>query len=83
MGDRGAAAAARDLRPKTVIPIHLGIAPHSLLLSTAHTSTHQISNAFDSEKTLGMAPRRVLRLRALGNEEESSGSQGYGGDEAA
>jgi hypothetical protein len=26
---------------------------------------------------------RVLRLQALGNEEESSGSQGYGGDEAA
>ena len=26
---------------------------------------------------------QVLRLQALGNEEESSGSQGYGGDEAA
>lgn len=32
MGERGAVAAVRDLRPATVIPIHLGIQPRSFLL---------------------------------------------------
>ncbi len=37
MGERGAVAAVADLRPATVIPIHLGIAPRSPLLRTAQT----------------------------------------------
>ena len=37
MGERGAAAAVDDLRPATVIPIHLGIAPRSPVLRTAQT----------------------------------------------
>jgi len=37
MGDRGAAAAVNDLGPPTVIPIHLGIAPRSIVLRSAQT----------------------------------------------
>jgi L-ascorbate metabolism protein UlaG (beta-lactamase superfamily) len=37
MGERGAVAAARDLRPTTVIPIHLGIQPRSFLLRNKQT----------------------------------------------
>jgi len=34
MGERGAVAAARDLGPATIIPIHLGLTPRSPLLRT-------------------------------------------------
>lgn len=34
MGEKGAVQAVRDLSPKVVIPIHLGIAPRSALLRT-------------------------------------------------
>jgi N-acyl-phosphatidylethanolamine-hydrolysing phospholipase D len=34
MGERGAVAAVRDLRPSVVIPIHLGLQPRSPLLRT-------------------------------------------------
>jgi L-ascorbate metabolism protein UlaG (beta-lactamase superfamily) len=37
MGESGAAATVRDLRPNTVIPIHDGIQPRSLLLRTRQT----------------------------------------------
>ncbi|MBI3450162.1 MAG: MBL fold metallo-hydrolase [Acidobacteria bacterium] len=37
MGERGAVAAARDLRPATIIPIHLGIEPRSPLLRTGQS----------------------------------------------
>jgi L-ascorbate metabolism protein UlaG (beta-lactamase superfamily) len=37
MGERGAVAAVRDLRPATVIPIHLGIQPRSFLLRGGQT----------------------------------------------
>ncbi len=37
MGERGAVEAARDLRPRIVIPIHLGLRPRSPLLRTAQT----------------------------------------------
>lgn len=37
MGERGAVAAARDLHPTTVIPIHLGIQPRSPLLRNSQS----------------------------------------------
>ncbi|MBU1699192.1 MAG: MBL fold metallo-hydrolase [Candidatus Eisenbacteria bacterium] len=37
MGEKGAVRAVRDLRPKVVIPIHLGIKPRSPLLRTKHS----------------------------------------------
>lgn len=39
MGERGAVAAVSDLRPATVIPIHLGLRPRSWLLRTAQSVT--------------------------------------------
>ncbi len=38
MGERGAVAAVRDLRPRAVIPIHLGIQPRSPLLRTRQSA---------------------------------------------
>ncbi len=38
MGERGAVEAVRDLRPATVIPIHLGIQPRSFLLRTRESA---------------------------------------------
>jgi len=38
MGERSAARAVEALRPRTVIPIHLGIRPRSPLLRTGHTA---------------------------------------------
>jgi L-ascorbate metabolism protein UlaG (beta-lactamase superfamily) len=38
MGERGAVAAVRDLRPRMVIPIHLGIQPRSFLLRSGQTA---------------------------------------------
>jgi L-ascorbate metabolism protein UlaG (beta-lactamase superfamily) len=38
MGEKSAARAVEALRPRTVIPIHLGIAPRSPLLRTGHTA---------------------------------------------
>ena len=37
MGERGAVAAVRDLRPATVIPIHRGIQPRSFLLRNSQS----------------------------------------------
>lgn len=37
MGERGAVAATRDLRPRTVIPIHLGVRPRSFVLRGSQT----------------------------------------------
>jgi L-ascorbate metabolism protein UlaG (beta-lactamase superfamily) len=38
MGEKSAARAVGELRPRTVIPIHLGIAPRSPLLQTGQTA---------------------------------------------
>jgi L-ascorbate metabolism protein UlaG (beta-lactamase superfamily) len=38
MGEKSAARAVEALRPRTVIPIHLGILPRSPLLRTGHTA---------------------------------------------
>jgi L-ascorbate metabolism protein UlaG (beta-lactamase superfamily) len=38
MGEKGAARAVEALQPRTVIPIHLGIAPRSPLLRTGQTA---------------------------------------------
>ena len=40
MGERGALSAVKVLAPKTVIPIHLGIAPRSPLLRTSQSPEH-------------------------------------------
>jgi L-ascorbate metabolism protein UlaG (beta-lactamase superfamily) len=37
MGERSAVRAVRDLKPRVVIPIHLGLRPRSPLLRTSHT----------------------------------------------
>lgn len=37
MGEKSAVKAVRDLSPRVVIPIHLGLAPRSPLLRTRHT----------------------------------------------
>lgn len=37
MGERGGLAAARDLQPKVIIPIHLGIQPRSFLLRSSES----------------------------------------------
>lgn len=55
MGDRAAAAAVRNLRPKTVIPIHLGITPRSPLLRTApspETFTTRLREAGDDTEVV-------------------------------
>jgi L-ascorbate metabolism protein UlaG (beta-lactamase superfamily) len=39
MGESSAVAAARDLSPRVIIPIHLGIKPRSPILRTAQTPT--------------------------------------------
>lgn len=37
MGEKSAVHAARDLKPSTIIPIHMGIKPRSFLLRTNHS----------------------------------------------
>jgi L-ascorbate metabolism protein UlaG (beta-lactamase superfamily) len=37
MGEKGAVRAVQDLKPSTVIPIHLGLQPRSPLMRTGHS----------------------------------------------
>jgi L-ascorbate metabolism protein UlaG (beta-lactamase superfamily) len=58
MGERGAAATVRDLRPTTVIPIHLGVRPRSPLLRTRETPATFAKRLAESGSTT-----RVVHLR--------------------
>ncbi len=71
MGERGAVAAVRDIRPATVIPIHLGLQPRSFLLRTSE-------NAAGFERRLRTAglDAQVVQLREGGTWESPAARAG-------
>ncbi len=70
MGEKGAVLAVSVLKPRVVIPIHLGIAPRSTVLRTSETADH-----FRTRVQQAGLPVDVVILRAGEVWEHNAGSE--------